>query len=154
MAEVWSLDLASYESVRQFADRATRELDRLDGVLENAAVLLASGFKRAEGIEESVTVNVVSTFLLALLLLPKMKETAARFNITPRLTIVSSEVHFLASLKNYLDENGSIFETLNDESRANMSQRYASLSILSRQLSLSMTHVLTRSLTRQTLDTA
>ena len=126
VAEVWSLDLASYESVKQFADRATRELDRLDGILENAAVCLISGFKRAEGMEESVTVNVVSTFLLALMLLPKMKETAARFNITPRLTIVSSEVHFIASLDTYLDENGSmsIFEALNDETKANMSQRY------------------------------
>ena len=126
VAEVWSLDLASYESVKQFAGRATRELDRLDGILENAAVLLTSGFKRAEGMEESVTVNVVSTFLLALMLLPKMKETAARFNVTPRLTIVSSEVHFIASLDTYLDENGSmsIFEALNDETKANMSQRY------------------------------
>ena len=125
VAEVWSLDLASYESVKQFAARVVSELERVDGVLENAAVLLASGFRKAEGMEESVTVNVVSTFLLALLLLPKMRETAMRFNITPRLTIVSSEMHFVASIKNHLD--GNVFVSLNDESKANMSQRYVSL---------------------------
>lgn len=47
-----------------------------------------------EGNESTITVNVVSTFLLALLILPKLQETAQQFNITPNLTIVSSEVHF------------------------------------------------------------
>jgi hypothetical protein len=37
-----------------------------------------------------VTVNVLSTLLLTLLLLPKLRHTAARFNIVPRVTIVSS----------------------------------------------------------------
>ena len=122
VAEVWSLDLASYESVKQFAARVSRELERVDGLLENAAVLFSSGFRKAEGMEESVTVNVISTFLLALLLLPKLRETAARFNVTPRLTIVASEMHFVASLKGHLD--GNTFASLNDESKANMSQRY------------------------------
>ena len=128
VAEVWLLDLASFESVKQFAGRVARELERVDGVLENAAVLLSSGFRRAEGMEESVTVNVLSTFLLALLLLPKMRETAARFNIMPRLSIVSSEMHFVASLSNYLD--GNVFVNLNNESKANMSQRYAYIQVL------------------------
>jgi hypothetical protein len=46
----------------------------------------------------TVTVNVVSTFLLALLILPKLQETGRQFNITPTLTIVSSEVHYLTAV--------------------------------------------------------
>ena len=45
-----------------------------------------------------MTVNVVSTFLLALLMLPKMQETAVKFKITPTLCIVSSEVHFFTQV--------------------------------------------------------
>ncbi|KAI8955781.1 hypothetical protein F4801DRAFT_599027 [Xylaria longipes] len=43
----------------------------------------------AEDNERNLTVNAVSMILLAFLLLLKMKETAARFDTQPRLTIVS-----------------------------------------------------------------
>jgi NAD(P)-dependent dehydrogenase (short-subunit alcohol dehydrogenase family) len=89
--EVWSLDLASYDSVKSFADRASK-LPRLDAVVENAGIATGE-FSLAEGHERTITVNVISTFLLALLLLPKLKETRTKFNTSPRLTIVSSEVH-------------------------------------------------------------
>ena len=36
--EVWSLDLSSFESVRQFAKRCDSELERLDLLLESAGV--------------------------------------------------------------------------------------------------------------------
>lgn len=43
--------------------------------------------------------NVISTFLLANLLLPKLQETASRASTIPRLVIVSSELHAFATLK-------------------------------------------------------
>lgn len=89
--EVWELDLSSYDSVKAFAERAS-SLERLDVLLANAG-MQTSRYSTAEGHERTITVNVISTFLLALLLLPKLKESASRFNIEPRLTIVSSEVH-------------------------------------------------------------
>lgn len=88
---VWKLDLSSYDSVQEFAERVYKELDRVDVVCENAGI--ATGiFRLAERDESTITVNVVSTFLLAFLLLPKLKETAQRFNTLPTLTITSSEV--------------------------------------------------------------
>lgn len=47
----------------------------------------------------TITVNVISTFLLAHLLLPKLQQTAVQFSTTPRLTIVSSKLHKFATLK-------------------------------------------------------
>jgi Dehydrogenases with different specificities (related to short-chain alcohol dehydrogenases) len=41
VADVWALDLASYESVKAFAKRAIAELDRVDAVIENAAVAIS-----------------------------------------------------------------------------------------------------------------
>ncbi|KAN0095761.1 putative short-chain dehydrogenase/reductase family protein [Hyaloscypha variabilis] len=73
VVEVWDLDLTSYDSVKAFAARVTG-LQRLDVVIENAAVFK---FEREvqEGNEVSMTVNVISTFLLALLVVPKLRET-------------------------------------------------------------------------------
>ncbi|ROW10270.1 hypothetical protein VMCG_01925 [Cytospora schulzeri] len=97
--EVWPLDLCSFESVRQFCRRADR-LDRLDVVVENAAVAMVDPQGTlAEGYETTITVNVISTFLMALILLPTMRRTAMKFNFQPRLVIVSSDAHFMASFK-------------------------------------------------------
>ncbi|KAI9750398.1 MAG: hypothetical protein M1815_001839 [Lichina confinis] len=120
VVEVWSLDLSSYQSVRQFADRA-KGLNRLDVLLENAGIATDT-FALAEDDEATITVNVVSTFLLGLLLLPKLRETGQRFNILPRLVIVSSEVHFLTSFPERKSAN--IFETLNKKEQARMLDRY------------------------------
>ena len=90
VVEVWQLDLCSYSSVQKFAARALAELPRLDILLCNAAVS-TTNFQIAEKDEMTITTNVVSTFLLGLLLLPKLKETATKYNVTPHLTIVSSE---------------------------------------------------------------
>jgi NAD(P)-dependent dehydrogenase (short-subunit alcohol dehydrogenase family) len=88
VAEVWHLDLSSYASVRAFASKAIETLERIEAVIENAAVASAVG--EAEGRHISLTVNVTSTFLLAILLLPKLRSDAAKFGYTPRISIVSS----------------------------------------------------------------
>lgn len=118
--EVWSLDLSSYNSVKAFAERASK-LSRIDVLLENAGIATAK-FTRFEGHESTITVNVISTFLLALLLLPKLKSTAREFKTAPRLTIVSSEVHGMTKFHEWKEPK--IFETLDDESKADMSDRY------------------------------
>ncbi|KAL8950430.1 MAG: hypothetical protein Q9222_003524, partial [Ikaeria aurantiellina] len=88
---VWKLDLSSYASVQEFAARVTKELDRVDIVCENAGIATGT-FRITEKDESTITTNVVSTFLLAFLLLPKLKETARRFNTRPVLAVTTSEV--------------------------------------------------------------
>lgn len=87
--EVWPLDLTSTESVRSFVTRANG-LDRLDVLLENAGIALTF-WAEFENMEQNVKVNVVSTLLIALLMLPKMRETASKYSVTPQLEIVTSE---------------------------------------------------------------
>ncbi|MCJ1438202.1 hypothetical protein MMC27_007589 [Xylographa pallens] len=120
VVEVWSLDLTSYESVKEFVKKA-ESLKRLDVVLENAGIV-PSGFSLAEDNEITITVNVVSTFLLALMILPKLRETATKYNVTPRLTIVSSEVHGFTQLPE--KSSPEIFAKLNDKETANVGDRY------------------------------
>lgn len=97
VVEVWPVDLGKFDSVRQFCRRADK-LERLDVVVENASVAMVTPEGTlAEGYECTITVNAISTFLMALLLLPTLRRTAARFNTLPRLTIVSSDAHFMVS---------------------------------------------------------
>ncbi|OJD38128.1 short-chain dehydrogenase [Diplodia corticola] len=121
VAEVWPLDLASNASVRAFAKRAAAELDRIDVLLENAGVALAE-WTEAEGTETSVQVNVIGTVLLAVLLLPKLKASAAAFATTPHLTIVTSGIHRTAK---FLEgQQDDVFAALAENNATYMSERY------------------------------
>ncbi|KAL8785909.1 MAG: hypothetical protein Q9195_008430 [Heterodermia aff. obscurata] len=120
VVEVWQLDLASYESVKQFAKKAN-QLRRLDAIVENAGIATLT-FRTSEDNESTITTNVVSTFLLALMILPKLQETATKFNVTPYLTVVSSDVHSWTSFPERNSAN--IFDTLNNKETANMQERY------------------------------
>ncbi|KAL8961019.1 MAG: hypothetical protein Q9193_002372 [Seirophora villosa] len=121
VVEVWQLDLSSYESVKQFAQRVNTTLPRLDILLENAGIATRI-YRQVEEDESTITVNVVSTFLLALLLLPKLRETATRFNTTPCLTVVSSEIHGYTNLPER--RSPDIFKELSNEKTADMQNRY------------------------------
>lgn len=120
--EVWELDLGNYASVKAFAERC-ETLDRIDAVIENAGIA-AAHFKLVEGHESTVTVNVVSTFLLALLLVPKLQAVSKKHNISPRLTIVSSEVHAYNGLQEQVEDTNEIFKTIDDPATADMKSRY------------------------------
>jgi retinol dehydrogenase 12 len=110
------LDMASYESVKKFAENLS-SLARVDALIASAG-MMPHEFKLAEGHEESVTINVISTFLLAFLALPKLKETASRFNTRPHLTIISSEVH--GWTKFAVGKNTRIFDALDQKSKVDM----------------------------------
>ena len=118
--EVWPLDLLSYDSCRSFADRVSK-LPRVDVLLENAGVA-GETFSLAGGHERMVAVNVISTFYLALLILPKLKASAKEHSINPRLTIVSSEVHGHTTFPQRKEPN--IFDAVDDESKARPAEIY------------------------------
>ena len=120
VTEVWELDLADHRSVQRFAKRA-EGLERLDAVSENAAIYTFQ-FNMVDGNESTMTVNVINTFLLALLLLPKMRETAVKFNIIPRLSLVASFVHYLTSFPQKKADH--IFDYLSEKDKADMNDRY------------------------------
>lgn len=96
VVETWSVDLTSFQSVQDFCQQA-QKLERLDAVVANAATLSFLSLQLEEGYDILITVNVISTFLMALLLLPKLRQTAAQFNVEPNLTIVTSDAHVWVS---------------------------------------------------------
>ncbi|KAK5069614.1 hypothetical protein LTR64_008295 [Lithohypha guttulata] len=95
---VWELDMASKASIVAFTERTRRELDHVDAIVLNAGVDLVSYQKAKDedgGYEMTVMVNVVGTMMLAVLIIPVLREKA-RPGLTPRITFVGSAVQFLA----------------------------------------------------------
>lgn len=126
--EVWELDLASLASVEAFATRLAK-LDRLDALIENAGVGLAT-FSTIQGaavdgggLETSLAINVVATMLLAVRAVPILQTSAKRFGIVPHLVIVTSGTGLFPVLNGVLDGvEGNIFEALSRE-EAGMTDR-------------------------------
>ena len=123
--EVWELDLARYESVLSFGERVRSALPRLDGFIANAGVEM-SQFELTEGLEETLTVNVISTLLLAIGVLPKLQETSRKQDHPTVLTFVGSMVHALApdaQLEAH-QVGKDTFEVLSNPNTADMPMRY------------------------------
>ena len=93
VVELWQVDLSSFESVKEFAARVSK-LDRLDIFVNNASVLEPTRVM-VEGHESQITVNVISTLLLSVLVLPSLRRSAMQFNMTPHLVTVASDGAFL-----------------------------------------------------------
>jgi NAD(P)-dependent dehydrogenase (short-subunit alcohol dehydrogenase family) len=112
--EVWPLDQTSTQSTLAFAERVKAELPRVDVVMLNAGVINDTFRLCEEGYEEVTQVNVLNTFLLALALLPEMREAKEKFQgSTPHLTVVSSEAHRLTRFEEI--NAPDLYERLNDE---------------------------------------
>ncbi|KAJ7900599.1 hypothetical protein B0H14DRAFT_2429170, partial [Mycena olivaceomarginata] len=126
-AELWIVDLAKFESVKQFADKFERDGGRLDILVENAAVALFEYSATGDNWETSLQVNHLSTSLLALLLLPAMIKTAQQHSTSPRLVVVSSDMHYWVKMDKNLSENPDVLKTLGSAeycTEKNMKERY------------------------------
>ena len=87
--EVWQLDLSSYESIIKFAHRA-RDLQSLDIAILNAGLYNVHESFSSTGYEESIQINYLSNILLALVLLPVIKEKR-RGGGPGRIVLVTSD---------------------------------------------------------------
>ncbi|OOG00188.1 hypothetical protein ASPCADRAFT_41072 [Aspergillus carbonarius ITEM 5010] len=88
--QVWQLELNSFQSVKSFVNRVNDELKQLDIALLNAGLWNRDFGVSAEGWEETLQVNTLSTSLLALLLLPKLRSSSSPSD-PAHLTVVSSQ---------------------------------------------------------------
>lgn len=116
--------MADYSSVKSFGHKVVNELQRVDAVLANAGIS-TNQFALAEGLEQTLTVNVVSTTLLAQLCLPALERTAKSSGSPTHLTIVGSNVHAFADPASITSlPKGRVLPLLSDEKSADMSGRY------------------------------
>ncbi|EDV18917.1 uncharacterized protein TRIADDRAFT_34454 [Trichoplax adhaerens] len=94
------LDLASFQSIRHFANHFNENEDRLDILINNAGVLWCPYMETEDGFEMQFGTNHLGHFLLTNLLLDKLKACAPT-----RIVVVSSQAHFHGKM-NFDDLNG------------------------------------------------
>jgi NAD(P)-dependent dehydrogenase (short-subunit alcohol dehydrogenase family) len=138
--DVWQVDLDQFSSVRTFCTRMNNELDRIDGFIANAGVELME-YEQSEGLERTLTVNVVSTFYMVTSIWHKLQETTKQYNIDTRLSVVGSLIHCMAS-EHQLDvpRDVEILEALSDRDTADMSSRYPLSKLIVHLLFANMAH--------------
>ncbi|KAF2748988.1 hypothetical protein M011DRAFT_440397 [Sporormia fimetaria CBS 119925] len=121
--EVWELDLMSFDSVVAFAERA-RSLDHIDIVILNAGVWRGQFVQSTHGWETDIQVNTLSTTLLAMLLLPKLKESREHTAKIPVLEFTNSGLHQSAKIDPDALQSESILQAYNSPNRFKHQNQY------------------------------
>ena len=126
--EVWQIDLADFNSVVKFGERVN-QMGRLDVVISNAGIL-TSRWEELAGIENHVAINAVAPTLLAMLVLPKLRQNASKFGSRGRFSFVGSDTSYIADFTPPPDSD-NLFEALNTAMRSSSAgNRYAVSKIL------------------------
>ncbi|TDL30130.1 NAD(P)-binding protein [Rickenella mellea] len=125
--EVWAVDLTDFASISAFADKFEKDGGgRLDILLENSAVGVEKYYRTKDGLESTIQTNHLGTTLLGILLLPFLSKSPAD-SVTPRIVIVSSEVHYWAKFDTEVTSSPRMLDKLNSEEYCTasvMKQRY------------------------------
>ncbi|TID24058.1 putative short-chain dehydrogenases/reductase [Venturia nashicola] len=90
--KIWLLDMSSYASVHAFVEKCNR-LPAIVNVILNAGVMMKDYEQSGHGWETTLQVNTLSTTLLALLLIPKLKEMGEKSDLKPVLEFVTSDLY-------------------------------------------------------------
>jgi NAD(P)-dependent dehydrogenase (short-subunit alcohol dehydrogenase family) len=102
--QVWHLDLSKHDSVKAFVVRIEKELDRVDAVIQNAAVAVEKWVKGEEGLDVTMTVNFLNTMLLTILLIPYLRAVGKRLGVVTRIAIIGSGAAFMDQSQRCLEK--------------------------------------------------
>jgi NAD(P)-dependent dehydrogenase (short-subunit alcohol dehydrogenase family) len=112
----------SFESVLEFADHVNREIPKLDVALLNAGVLHREYILSPDGWEETLQVNTLSTALLAISLLSKLRESSPPDFPAHLVTVSSGQVTRVTEKD--LPTEGKLLEFLNHPKTPPVTKRY------------------------------
>jgi NAD(P)-dependent dehydrogenase (short-subunit alcohol dehydrogenase family) len=90
---MYHCDLASFQSIREFAFLVKKNYSRLDILINNAGIWMKHKDMSADGIEYTFAVNHLAPFLLTSLLLDMIRKSMAG-----RIINVSSGIHYMGYL--------------------------------------------------------
>jgi retinol dehydrogenase-12 len=152
--DVWELDLANYQSVLAFGDRVRTQLPRLDAFIANAGLELHE-FQTAEGLEMHLTVNVVSTLLSGIVVLPKLKQTSKEHGLQTTLTFCGSSYHIFgpdAEFDAGFPDDVDMFDVLSDQSKTDIVWRYSLSKLMVHQCARELAACVSQSADTKTSD--
>ncbi|OJJ36306.1 hypothetical protein ASPWEDRAFT_25794 [Aspergillus wentii DTO 134E9] len=114
--------MSTYASVQAFAKKITVGLDRIDGFICNAGLMI-DAWSQSKGMETSMFVNAINTVFLGALTMPKLKECANKFNIKPVLIFIVSVLGYIVNGEIDNSRKSIIFDGLNDPKLARRDAR-------------------------------
>lgn len=127
---VLGVELDDFASVQAFVRALGKETDHLDVALLNAGLGNPSYEKSAAGWEAAVQVNVLSTALMAILLLPLLRATAAARGRASHLTFVNSHGYREVREDWLARAGGSLLRAANDDAAWDPRRSYAMVKLL------------------------
>lgn len=127
---VLPLDMNSYASITGFVQRVNAEFERIDVAVLNAGLVNRTYCKSPEGWEETLQVNTISTALLALLLLPKLRAANPDSSSLANLVVVSSGNHSRAKRSWLPSSSQNILKACNANTGTYNGQRQYNISKL------------------------
>ena len=125
---ILQVDLDTFPSVQQFVKDLDRSTDCIDVALLNAGVGPPSYKQSPEGFEMALQVNVLSTALMALLLLPKLRHTAQARQTLVHVTFVNSIAH--ADVKTEWFQGKTLLKAANEEKSWDAQKSYGMIKLL------------------------
>lgn len=115
-----TLDMGTLDGVETFVQDLKQNVDRLDGSILNAGITTPNHHVSANGYEDTLQVNTISTIYLAVLILPLLVSTAKSTSIPTHLTFISSRTAVrvpTASLPPYLSEEKPPLQLMSEASK-------------------------------------
>ncbi|KAE9406207.1 short-chain dehydrogenase [Gymnopus androsaceus JB14] len=154
-AEPMALDLGKFSSISEFATRASKTLDRLDILVENAAVALTEYVPSEDGWESMLQVNAVGPAMHVLLLLPIIINTAKQHSVVPRIVVVSSGLAYTCDIGSDAIATPNTLETLSSKKYCTaevLAKRYQQTKILNVMLVRKLVELLPKTVVPVTLS--
>ena len=121
--QIFQLDMSRYESVESFAKEVSSKYPRIDAAVLNAGLAPSAFNLSPEGWEMSLQVNVLSTAYLAILLLPKLRQTGKLNGQPTHLEFVASSGHGDVKIESVRD-SASMLNKVNDKKNFTFTAQY------------------------------
>jgi NAD(P)-dependent dehydrogenase (short-subunit alcohol dehydrogenase family) len=141
---VFPLDMSDWSSVEAFADAVSAKFPTIDIAVLNAGIASPKFVTNPKtGFEEALHVNVLSTAYLAILLMPKLKSTAAQSGQPSQLTLTGSFAsNFLTTAD--VPPSTNLLDKLNDPTKFDPAKAYAEIKLLTQYIRQGLTDDISR----------
>ncbi|RDL40502.1 uncharacterized protein BP5553_00481 [Venustampulla echinocandica] len=137
---VMQLDMASYDSVRAFVRDLRVKTSTLDVALLNAGIAPPKYTANpTTGWESALQTNIISTALLAILIIPQLKHTAVKTGRPSQLTLTSSYGHKYVAAKDVQTAPGeSLLKKLSAPEYFNPEKCYNAIKLMTEYVKLGL----------------
>lgn len=122
---LYEIDMSTFASVEDFIKALSIKEPQIDVAVLNAGVAMPAYNLSPDGYEMTLQVNVLSTALLAILLLPLLQKTSQSSGHSSRLVFVGSDGHRMVKPNTFSpDSKSKILDSVNSEAFFNFQTHY------------------------------